>query len=133
MKKTLVILGALSIGIGGFAIAKDRKPELPVKEIGLPVSCISTYQIRSTKIVDDKTIDFEMSGRKTYRNVMSYSCPSLKSEERFSYRPTNNQLCSVDIIRVLNNYGGTLQEGAGCGLGKFQQIERVPPLKGATC
>lgn len=130
-KKSVSILIGVSLACGGgVAIyAKDRKIDLPVREVGTPVNCIATYQIRSTKIIDDKTIDFEMSGRKTYRNKLSYSCPSLKSEDRFSYRPTNNQLCSVDIIRVLNNYGGNLQEGAGCGLGKFQQIEKVQPIK----
>ena len=131
MKKSLSILLAASLATSGIAIvyAKDRKADLPVQNVGAPVNCITTYQIRSTKIVDDKTIDFEMSGKKTYRNTMAYSCPSLKSEDRFSFKPTNSQLCSVDIIRVLNNYGGTLQEGAGCGLGKFQQIEKVQPIR----
>jgi hypothetical protein len=131
MKKTVSILLTVSVAIGGIAIAyaKDRKPELPVQTIGTPVNCVNTYQIRSTKIIDDRTIDFEMAGKKLYRNTLPYSCPSLKSEERFSYKPTGSQLCSVDIIRVLNNYGGRLQEGAGCGLGKFQEIEKVQPIK----
>ena len=131
MKKSISILLATSLAISGVAIvyAKDRKPEVPVQNIGTPVSCVTTYQIRNTKIVDDRTIDFEMNGKKLYRNTLPYSCPGLKSEERFSYSPTNSQLCSVDIIRVLNNYGGRLQEGAGCGLGSFQQIEKVQPAK----
>jgi hypothetical protein len=131
MKKTLSILIAASLATSGVAAlyAKGRKPELPVQTIGTPVNCVTTYQIRNTKIIDDRTIDFEMAGKKLYRNTLPYSCPSLKSEERFSYKPTGSQLCSVDIIRVLNNYGGHLQEGAGCGLGKFQQIEKVQPIK----
>ena len=46
-------------------------------------------------------------------------------EERFSYRTSLNQLCSVDIVRVLHDQGGSLYEGAGCGLGKFQMVEKV--------
>jgi hypothetical protein len=131
MKKTVSILLAAGISLGGIAIAyaKNRAPELPVQTIGTPLNCVNTNHIRSTKIVDDRTIDFEMTGKKLYRNTLPYSCPSLKFEERFSYKPTGSQLCSVDIIRVLNNYGGRLQEGAGCGLGKFQQIEKVQPIK----
>jgi len=68
-----------------------------------------------------------MTGGKTYRNALSYSCPGLKSQDRFSYRTSLSQLCNVDTIRVLNDFGGRLQEGAGCGLGKFQQIEKVTP------
>ena len=131
MKKTVSILLAASLTVGGIAIvyAKERKPELPVQNIGTPVNCVTTYQIRNTRIIDDWTIDFEMTGKKLYRNTLPYSCPSLKSEERFSYKPTGSQLCSVDTIRVLNSYGGRLQEGVGCGLGKFQQIEKVQPIK----
>ena len=127
MKKSISILLATSLAISGVAIvyAKDRKPDVPVQNVGAPVSCVTTHQIRSTRIVDDRTIDFEMNGKKLYRNILPYSCPGLKSEERFSYRLTNSQLCSVDIIRVLNDFGGRLQEGAGCGLGTFQQIEKV--------
>jgi hypothetical protein len=127
MRKTLYSVVAVALTGGGLAVgyARDMKPLPPVTAIGAPVSCVSTYNIRSTRVIDDQTIDFEMSGRKLYRNTLPYSCPSLKSEERFSYKPTGSQLCSVDTIRVLNSYGGHLQEGAGCGLGKFQQIEKV--------
>jgi hypothetical protein len=66
-----------------------------------------------------------MAGGKTYRNILPQSCPGLKFEDRFSYRTSLNQLCSVDIVRVLHDQGGQLHEGAGCGLGKFQMVEKV--------
>ncbi len=127
MKKSLYVFAAIAFASAGLAVgyARDIKPLPLVTTIGAPVSCVNTYNIRSTRVIDDQTIDFEMAGRKLYRNTLPYSCPSLKSEERFSYKPTGSQLCSVDTIRVLNSYGGRLQEGAGCGLGKFQQIEKV--------
>lgn len=96
-----------------------------VRTVGEPVDCVSISRIRDTDVVDDKTIDFKMIGGKTYRNTLSNSCPGLQFEDRFSYRATTSQLCNVDTIRVLENWGGKLQNGAGCGLGKFQQIEKV--------
>lgn len=128
MKYSIAIITATALlSAGGIAIgqAKDKKPAPEVRNIGEPVSCVNIRQIRSTRIIDDKTIDFEMAGGKIFRNSMEHSCPSLKSEDRFSYRTSLNQLCNVDIIYVLHDYGGRLQEGAGCGLGKFQQIEFV--------
>jgi hypothetical protein len=127
MKKTLVLLSAIGIASSGIAVAyaREKAPAQQVRAIGEPKSCVSIQQIRSTKIIDDSTIDFKMAGGKTYRNTLPYSCSGLRRDDAFSYRTSTSQLCNVDIIRVVENYGGRLQEGAGCGLGKFQPVEKV--------
>jgi hypothetical protein len=129
MRKAFYGLVIAGIAAGGLALvqARDKVAEPEVRPVGEPRNCVTTHQIRSTKVIDERTIDFKMADGKTYRNVMAYSCPGLKFEERFLYKTSTSQLCNVDIIRVLNDYGGRLREGAGCGLGKFQQIERVTP------
>jgi len=96
----------------------------PPKVIGPDVSCVPLNSIRETRVVDDKTIDFVMLGGKWYRNRLAYSCPQLGFERAFSYKTSTSQLCSVDIITVLQQ-GGGLQRGASCGLGKFTPIEPV--------
>ena len=129
MRKASVIFGIAVLASSGFAVAyaRDKAPAQEVRAVGTPKNCVSLTQIRSTKIINSSTIDFKMAGGKTFRNSLPYSCPGLRREEAFSYRTSTSQLCSVDIIRVLENYGGRLQSGAGCGLGKFQQVERVTP------
>ena len=126
MRKMLLIIPAIALLSGGGAVAISSKnaPE-PVRAVGEPKNCVTISQIRSTKVVDNRNIDFRMAGGKIYRNTLSQSCPGLKFEERFSYRTSLNQLCSVDIVRVLHSQGGQLSEGAGCGLGKFQMVEKV--------
>jgi hypothetical protein len=123
------IAAALATGGIGLAVvyARDAKPAAEVRLVGEAKSCVNLRSIRSTNVVDNQTIDFKVDGGRTLRNVLPYSCPSLKMQDAFSYRTSQNQLCSVDIIRVVNNYGGHLSEGAACGLGKFQQIEVVKP------
>jgi hypothetical protein len=91
------------------------------------VSCINLRDIDSTDVQDDKTIIFKMHGRKYYKNDLGSRCNGLGFAKAFSMKTQSSQLCSIDIIRVLNNYGGELQEGAGCGLGKF--VEYTPPPK----
>lgn len=120
---TVIATGLLLIG--GTAASSTKKEPAPVRAVGEPVSCVNLSQIRSTKVIDNSTIDFHMAGKKIYRNSLPQSCPGLKFENRFSYRTSINQLCSVDIVRVLHDQGGQLIEGAGCGLGKFQQVERI--------
>ncbi len=101
-----------------------KRGEMPAATpTGKAVSCLNLTQIRETRVRSDSVIDFRTSGKRWYRNTLPHSCPSLGFEERFSYKTSLSQLCSVDIIRVLHNYGGGLQEGAGCGLGKFQPVE----------
>lgn len=97
--------------------------EVPVATpVGAPVSCVTVSQIQSTQVRDDRTIDFMMRGGKVYRNTLDAgSCPQLGSEQRFSYKVTGSQLCSVDIITVLTEPG--LTRGASCGLGQFQPVK----------
>lgn len=126
MRKSFLVVSTLAaLTVGATAGMSAKKEPAPVRAVGEPVNCVSLTQIRSTKIVDDSTIDFKMAGGKTYRNSLPHSCPSLKSEDRFSYRTSLSQLCNVDIVRVLHSYGGQLQEGVGCGLGKFQPVEKI--------
>ena len=95
---------------------------------GAPVDCVSLSQVRETHVRSDQVIDFEMRDRKILRNTLPYGCPSLGFEERFAYQVTNNQLCSVDTITVLQS-GGGLNRGATCGLGKFQPVTLALPAK----
>lgn len=93
------------------------------KVVGEPVNCVSIAGLRST-VQDDRTIDFE-AGSQTYRNTLPNACPSLGFEKAFTYATSLSQLCSTDIIYVLQNTGGRLDRGAGCGLGNFVPIEYV--------
>jgi hypothetical protein len=90
--------------------------------VGKTVSCVQLNRIDSTQVLDDKTIIFRMRGNnpRYYKNTLPYKCSSLGFEKAFSYKTSTSQLCSVDIITVLQNYGGGLQPGVSCGLGKFE-------------
>ena len=79
--------------------ARSSKPDNLVPA-GDPVNCIQLSQIRSSQVRDNQTIDFEMSGGKIYRNTLPNSCPGLGFEERFAFKTSQSQLCSVDIIKI---------------------------------
>ena len=84
--------------------------------------CISTRNIRNTDILDERTILFRMRGGDYFVNYLRNDCPGLVREERFSYRSSGGRLCQVDMIRVLEQFGGFIQEGMSCGLGVFYPI-----------
>ena len=83
--------------------------------------CVNLRSIRSTKVLDDQTILFDMNGNQTLVNRLPRRCPGLRFEKRFAYKTSLSQLCSTDIITVITDHG----RGASCGLGEFTVW--VPP------
>ena len=121
------VLAAGSFGFAQLEAGKKRSKDdkYVIKTIGEPKSCIRRSQIRSTDVADSSTIDFKMRGGKTYRNKLPHKCSGLAFEEAFSYRTSTNDLCNVDIIHVLDQTAGRIEERGACGLGKFQEIEKT--------
>ncbi len=122
---------AMSLFVAPLALAGCMQPDRPadrpvtqpaVRLTGVPQSCIPLSQIRETRVRDDYTIDFIQSGGRAWRNTLPNRCSGLKSRDGFIYETSLSQLCSTDIIYVLENYGGTPQRGVGCGLGTFQPV-----------
>lgn len=102
-------------------------PGQPVRAIGPATDCLLLSRIRETRVQDDRTIDFRLTGGDIYRNTLPYGCPTLGAERRFSYQTSLSQLCRVDIIHVLIRNGPGVTEGAACGLGQFQPVVPVTP------
>ena len=128
MKKLALVLVASTLAAGGMSYAAAKPSDddkYEITEVGEPKSCIIRSQIRQTDVIDDETIDFVMRNGDIYRNKLPYRCNGLGFEEAFSYRTSVNRLCNVDIIRVLDQTAGRIQTRAACGLGKFQQIEKI--------
>ena len=124
---TIIITSALAAGSVAFAAETASGDEAyEIKTIGEAKRCVMRSNIRSTDVIDDQTIDFNMRNGDIYRNTLPSKCSGLGFEEAFSYKTSTNRLCNVDIIRVLTQVGGQLDTRGACGLGKFQQIEKIP-------
>lgn len=127
--KTCVVM--ILAGLASSVAARDTAPVARPATVtpGKTLSCVPLSQIDSTTVLDDKTILFKMrSGTpRYYKNNLPFKCPQLGSEKAFSYKTSTSQLCNVDIVTVLLNFGGHIQDGASCGLGKFEPY--TPPEK----
>lgn len=104
------------------ASGPDRSNAPAARVTGEPVSCLRTREFNETRVRDDRTIDFMRNRRQGWRNTLPNSCPGLAVQNAFTYRTSTGELCSVDVIHVLETAGG-LSRGAGCGLGRFVPIE----------
>jgi hypothetical protein len=131
MTRTRIALGLAAILLATLtasqsSIARPLSPEeeARVQPAGKPEDCLSIARISETRVRNDHTIDFIMHGGRVYRNSLPNSCPSLGFEERFSYETSTQELCSSDVITVLQS-GPGLMRGASCGLGQFQPVTGV--------
>lgn len=112
------VIPILALALAAPVLARD-KVALTGRVIGEPVNCVRVSDIRDTQRPDDKTIIFELNGKRFYRNELPNRCPRLSSiGTAISYRVTGGQLCSIDLIHVVDTIGGIGDFGA-CGLGKF--------------
>lgn len=124
--KTTVTVAALLLSAGALAdrnLAEpgDAGPLEGYMKTGETESCIFTPRISRTDVIDGQTILFHMGRRDVYMNRLPRSCPGLARERAFTYTISGNQLCSLDIIRVLETPAMRML-GASCGLGKFERL-----------
>ena len=101
--------------------ARDVSRAPAAQVVGEPVNCIPLHQARESRVRDDFTIDFMRNGREGWRNTLPNRCSGLALQNAFTYKTSQSELCSVDIIYVLETAGG-LHRGTGCGLGRFVPI-----------
>jgi hypothetical protein len=80
--------------------------------------CLYTQRIRSTAVLDDQTILFEMRDGSVWANKLSHRCPTLGFNESFIYETRGGQLCSIDTIQVFERHS---IGGPRCGLSKFER------------
>lgn len=86
-------------------------------------TCLYTYQIDRTRVVDAKTIDFRMRDGTVYRNVLRTSCTSLPFYG-FVYVTRVDQICdNLQSIRVLTS-------NQVCLLGAFTKMPGAKVDKG---
>jgi Family of unknown function (DUF6491) len=100
-----------------------RQPNVWVAD-GSPVNCINARQIRTFRVYDSRTVDFEMSGGRVYRNTLPFACSDLSFGAGIRLNSRTSQLCSVDTITVVRS--GMRPSPTRCPLGQFQPLKRAP-------
>ena len=67
----LFIGSLLAAGSAALAVSHSSKDDkYVIKTIGEPKSCVMRSNIRSTKVINDSTIDFKMRNGDIYRNTL---------------------------------------------------------------
>jgi hypothetical protein len=91
---------------------------------GPPANCISVQQIRTIRVINDQTIDFEMTGGRVFRNELPLRCSGLNFNTRIRHNSRTSQLCSLNMVTIESFGSG--RSGPSCQLGRFQPMRRAP-------
>jgi hypothetical protein len=130
----LKVLAASALILAGSAsaIAASQAGEARLTRIlegrvaGKPVDCIYLPQIRSTQVISGTAIVYD-AGRTIYVNRPEGGARSLSSGDVLVTKPHANQLCDVDIVRVLDQ--GTHFPRGFVSLGDFVPYTKAPKLR----
>lgn len=127
MKWTTILASGLALGVLATASAepapRDDAPQLDAYvRTGETKSCLNTHRIRSTRILNKHQILFEMRSGPDYLNEPD-SCSGLTKNRALSYELTNNSVCDLTIVKVLD-LNSPLPFAGACNLGKFQELRK---------
>lgn len=120
MKATLP--GLLALVLAGMAATPAVPQEMDGERNMEATHCVHIRSLEDIDIVDARNLVFRMRDGSVYRNHLPNACPGLRPRDTLMYRSSAGQLCSVDIITVLEDRGFGFSPGASCGLGMFEPI-----------
>ncbi len=123
---TAAILSVASLAMAGASLAATTAEQklAQYQPTGKKVSCLDTYQIKETDVIDNQNIVFRTTGNTYYINHLPNRCSGLKIQDGFSYTLRGlNKLCNVDVITPIKTGGAIF---APCPLGEFEEVTKAP-------
>lgn len=117
-RKLTIPLMMLGVAAAAPALAQEESGERNMDS----THCVRISNIDGIDVINDRTLVFEMRAGSSYRNDLPRSCPGLDENDTLMYRSTVGQLCNIDIITVLDDWGFGFSPGVSCSLGMFHPV-----------
>jgi len=103
-------------------LSEAQQRALAGRNVGEPVSCLSSRDILDSDAVTDRVVLFHVRGGRTYRSDLPQACPRLaRPGTAFAHRSTVDRLCSIDLVQVFDPSTGFSY--GSCQLGRFTPYE----------
>ncbi len=125
----LAALAAMSVAAFGVAQASNSNDERVLagyEKTGDETSCLSLSRVSKSDPIDDYAILFELRNGDVYLNELPSVCVGLARNKRFSFKTTQNRICSGDTIIVANPVGRDI---GACGLGTFAALAEIEEIE----
>lgn len=121
-KRLVPILCVLAAGCAGSDESSTNRTVWVAD--GPPVNCITRSQVRTFRVVDDRTVDFERNRNQGWRNELPFRCNGLTFGTKFRVNSRGSQICNFDTVTPVTMARGP--NAPRCQLGRFQPMKRVP-------
>jgi len=124
----LMVTGAAAL-LAGAAEARPRSPQEQLDRItagrtpGEPVDCIYLREISSSEIIGNTAIVYRLNNGTIVVNHPTSGANFLNRGDVLVTDTHSSQLCSIDIVRLVDN--GTHTPTGSVGLGKFIPYSRA--------
>jgi hypothetical protein len=122
----ILTLSFLLLAIPASSAQAYRAPSLDRalagRTAGKPTTCITQSMIDSSTIFDEGVILYRMKGGPYYLNTPNPACPGLRHNRAIVSRTSSGQLCSGDILQIVDTPSG-INYGS-CPLGDFVPYAR---------
>ena len=89
---------------------------------GQSVACVEASRLDPPQVIDEKTLLYRESGRRTWRNDLPEACRGLRPMSTLVTAVFGSQLCRDDSFRALDP--GSLISTTTCRLGRFTPYDR---------
>ena len=87
--------------------------------------CIRSHAIRSTEVLDDKHVAFELSRKRFYLVQFERRCPGLQRDNPVFYESSGGRVCVHDTIRGSYATGvASFQPGMPCAIPSFTSVTK---------
>jgi hypothetical protein len=86
--------------------------------------CIRRRSIRRTEVLDDRHVSIEISRDQFYLVQFKHRCPGMRRGDPVMLEARSMTLCSHDVLRPMENWGGGLRPGARCSIPGFQSVTK---------
>jgi hypothetical protein len=127
--KLIILLSAALLLSVDAAQAKQRAPEEDLQRItagrsaGEPVDCIFLHDISSSEIIRGTAIVYRLNNGTIMVNRPSTGANFLDRNDILVTDTHSPQLCSIDVVRLVDNGSG--MPSGSVGLGKFVPYPRA--------
>lgn len=142
MKSSIFPIVALALAATAGAAAKDKDGNAEMSEraaaelakferTGEMRSCLNLTSIREIDAIDERLLLVRVGGDEYYMNAFSTRCTGAgQSWNHIQYETGLAQLCSNQIIKVVDTANGSVQ--GSCGLNQFERLIMKPPAENSA-
>jgi hypothetical protein len=119
----MMAIGAAACGTLAASHDDPLAKALAGRIAGAPQNCVENSLVGGPQIIDNRTLLYNETGRRVWRNDLPEACPGLRDDSHLIVEVYGSQLCQNDRFRAVD-FGSHIP-GPYCRFGKFVPYDKT--------